>query len=635
MLQAMPTSAALRRVLIVGLVVHLAGACTEHAPIDLVVPRDALAEDFLDTPWPSDLLRTPDGGLDLLRFPNPYGSTSLEDVLRLVQPNRGFAASGTLYFHVESGVDEASLPSDPAASLAPDASMFLVEVESHVRVPIEWQHYADGTSFLPAGTVAVQPLLGAYPRGRFALVVTSAARAANGAQLGASADLARLLRCEPFEGLAAQPDCAPYAALVADLALTPDDVALVQLVTPADARSGLIAAGAAARAFAPVATVTGRRPDDERDGYLVYDGTVTLAQFQAGRPPFDVLDGESGGFVFGDDGAPIVQRVEDVPFVLTVPKRAQPRDGYCVVVYGHGTGGSLESGVGFESALAADAGCALFGVSEPLHETRQGFRAGQEEMLTFNFFNPIAGRDNWLQSAIEKVQQVTAVASLAVPPRVAGGIAPIRFDPEQVSYLGHSQGGITGALFIAVEDRVRGAFLSGAGAGFQASLVEKTEPVEIAAVLRTVLSMPEGDTVDRMHPVIALLQTVVDPADPLNVGDLWRHRHGAVPHLIVSSGLKDSYTPPRCHGALAAAFGLPVAEPVSVPVPVLALTGVAPGPVTLEGNLTTADGARLTGGVLQYPEDGHFAIYDNPDAEDAVRRFLTTLRSGVPSVRVR
>ncbi len=613
----------------------LALGCVERAPIDFMVPREPLGESFLDTPWPSDLLRTPEGGLDLLRFPNPYGATALEDVLRLMASTSGTAASSTLYFHVDGGVDPSTLPADPAASLEEQASMFLLEVSTLRRVPIEWQYYGDATSFLPAGTVAVQPLLGAFPRGPYALVVTSAAHAASGAPLGAAPDLAALLRCQGIEGLTAQPDCAPYAALAAALALPLDDVALVQLVTPLDARAPLVGGALTARAVAPSVVVSGKRDGEAADPYVVYDGVVTLAQFQAGTPPFDDLDGVSGGFVFDESGAAVVQRTEDVAFVLTVPKRDQPQNGYCVVVYGHGTGGDLESGIGDESSLAADAGCALFAVSEPLHRTRAGYRAGQEDMLTFNFFNPIAGRDNWLQSAMEKLQLVSAVSALTVPTEVSGGAAPLSFDPASVAYLGHSQGGIAGALFLAVEDRVTGAFLSGAGAGFQASLVEKTEPVEIATVLRTVLSMPDGDVVDRFHPVIALLQTLVNAADPLNVGDLWRHRSGRVPHLVVSSGLKDTFTPPRCHGALAAAFGLPLAEPVSAPVPVLELVGVSPGPVTLEGNLTTDDGTPLTGGVLQYPEDGHFAIYRNADAANAVRRFLTTLQSGVPSVRVR
>ena len=610
-------------------------ACTPKVPVDFMVPRDPLTEDFLDTPWPSDLLRSADGGLDLLRFPNPYASGALEDVLRLIQTNPGYAASGTLYFHVDGGVDESSLPADPAATLAADASMFLVEADTLARIPIEWQHFAEGSSFLPAGSVAVQPLLGAYPRGPFALVVTSAARAKSGAALGPAPELLALMRCEPIEGLATPPDCAPYAAIAAALGKAPDDLALVQRVTPADARSGLVAAAQVARQFTPEVTFQAKRDVGLTDSYAVYDGTLTLAQLQAGTAPYDALDGTSGGFVIGADGLPALQRVEEVPFVLTVPRRDMPSAGYCVVIYAHGTGGDLESGLGYEAEIITDAGCAMLAISEPLHATRAGYRAGQEEILTFNFFNPVAGRDNWRQSAIEKVQLVNAVADLAIAPELSGADAPITFNTARVSYLGHSQGGITGALFLAVEDRILGAFLSGAGAGFQASLVEKTEPQDISAVLRMVLLMPEDERVDRFHPVIALLQTWVDPADPINVGDLWRHRHGVVPHLVISSGLEDTFTPPRCHGALAASWGVPVAEPVAVSIPVLELLGIEPGPVTLEGNLESADGAPLTAGVLQYPEDGHFAIFNNPDAREAVRRFLTTVQDGVPSVRVR
>src|SRR5262249_20058756 len=151
----------------------------------------------------------------------------------------------------------------------------------------------------------------------------------------------------------------------------------------------------------------------------------------------------------------------------------------------------------------------------------------------------------------------------------------------------HSQGGIAGALFVAVETRINGAFLSGAGAGFSASLVEKVDPVKIADVLKTVLLMPDTETVDRLHPVLTLLQTFVDPADPINYGDLWRLRTGRVPDLVMTSGLKDTFTPPRCHGALAAAYGLPLVAPVSADVPVLDLLGLKTAPATLQDNLDT------------------------------------------------
>lgn len=612
----------------------------ERVPVvfQLPPPEPVPGQRFLDTPWPSDLM-TLAGGLDLSTFPNPDSSGALEDIIRLIQTNPGYSATGTLYFRVDGGIDETSLPASPAASLEDDAALFLVEAATLRRVPVEWKHYAEGTSYLPPGTVAVQPLLGAVPRGRFALVVTSEARAAGGLSLGPSEDLLALMTCAPQRTGTRTVDCAPYRDLVEGLGVAPDSVALVQMVTPFDAVGGMVRAAEVVRALpSPTYAVSGPREARQGDDTIVYDGVVSLAQLQKGSPPYDVLDFESGGFVFDGDGLPVVQRFEEVPFVLTVPRTPPPPGGYCVMINGHGTGGDLESGLGndarAEAWQVAQAGCAMLAVSEPLHRTRSGYRAGQEELLTFNFFNPLAGRDNWRQSAVEKVQLVSLAEALVVPASVSGG-AELRFDRSRISYFGHSQGGITGALFVAVEDRITGAFLSGAGAGFQASLVEKVDPVEIAGVLKTVLQMSDEEEVDLFHPTIALLQTWIDPADPLNYGRLWRERRGPVPHLVMTSGLLDTFTPKRCHGALAGSFGLPLATPIAEPVAVLELEGIAAAGDVLEGNLLSVDGAPLTAGVLQYPNDGHFAVYNNADAQTAMRSFFMTLHDGVPFVRVK
>lgn len=629
----------------------LAACGEERLPVRFELPREgAIGTPFLATPWPSDVMITPGGTIDLARVPNPYDSSSLEDVLRVFATNTAYPATGTLYFQVDGGIDEKTLPQTPGASLATGSAMFLVEVATLRRVPIVWRHYPEATSFLPAGTVAVQPLLGAVPRGRFALVVTSNARHASGPALGPSEELLAILTCDRV-ALAALPaearkvDCAPYAQLLDDLALPAQSTALVQMVTPLDATSGLVRAAQMVRSLpAPALTRLVRRDGSPSGEYRVIEGTASIAQLQAGEAPYDVLDRDDfvdGGFVLDDEGKPIVQRFEEVDFTLTIPNRTMPADGYCTIINGHGTGGDLNSGLGdgpgAEAFQAAQAGCALLTTSEPLHFGREGYVEGQEEILTFNFFNPVAGRDNWRQSAIEKVQLVSLAASgLVVPANVAGTVQDVRLDPARVSYFGHSQGGITGALFVAVEDRIQGAFLSGAGAGFQASLVEKVEPVAIKDAIKVVIGIPResDDDIDVFHPVIALLQSWVDPADPINYGSLWRDRQGKVPHLVATSGLLDTFTPASCHAGLAASFGMPLALPIVQELPVLALLGVPAGAAVLEGNLLTVDGAPLTAGLLQYPDDGHFAVFENPAAQRAMRTFFTTLQAGVPSVRV-
>jgi hypothetical protein len=277
----------------------------------------------------------------------------------------------------------------------------------------------------------------------------------------------------------------------------------------------------------------------------------------------------------------------------------------------------------------------MISTSEPLHSGRAGFSAGGEELATFNFLNPLAGRDNWRQSALEKAQLVTAVQNLEIPAAVTG-TKTHRFDKDRVGYFGHSQGGIVGALLLGVEHRIHGAFLSGAGAGFAPSIIEKTEPVELARVMKTLLSLPEDEVLDRFHPIPSLLQIWVEVSEPLNYGRAWRHRRGKrVPHLVATSGLTDPYTPRRTHWALAAAFEFPVVEPSAEAIEVLSLLRLATTGGPARANLMSADGAALTAGLLQYPDDGHFAVFTNPDAQEAYRLFFETLWDGPPIAQVR
>jgi hypothetical protein len=147
--------------------------------------------------------------------------------------------------------------------------------------------------------------------------------------------------------------------------------------------------------------------------------------------------------------------------------------------------------------------------------------------------------------------------------------------------------------------------------------------------------MPSDDVIDTFHPIPSLLQTFVDPADPLNYGPLWRHREGRhTPHLVVTSGQLDTFTPPRNHAGLAGSYSVPLASPIAAPLPVLSLLGIDDvGDTTVSGNLRTDDDAPLTAAVVQYPVDGHFAVFDNPVAQALVTEFFTSLHTDdVPTV---
>src|SRR5262249_13964030 len=72
-------------------------------------------------------------------------------------------------------------------------------------------------------------------------------------------------------------------------------------------------------------------------------GRVWVPIYQAGTPPAPTP--APGGGITETAGAPVVVRSEDVCFALSVPKGASaaPAAGWPLVVYRHGTGGSMRS----------------------------------------------------------------------------------------------------------------------------------------------------------------------------------------------------------------------------------------------------------------------------------------------------
>ena len=128
---------------------------------------------------------------------------------------------------------------------------------------------------------------------------------------------------------------------------------------------------------------------------------------------------------------------------------------------------------------------------------------------------------------------------------------------HRLGFFGHSQGALTGSLALAFDRDVDTAMLSGVGGGFAASLLYKTTPNQPVETLRTVLSLPEDENIDIFHPMISLLQTLVEPVEPLNFApDFFIREQGDVPlSIFMSSGLRDTDTPTFNHGPLALAAG--------------------------------------------------------------------------------
>jgi len=367
--------------------------------------------------------------------------------------------------------------------------------------------------------------------------------------------------------------------------------------------------------------------------------------YQAGELPFAVY-GDGGGFNFVS-GAPEVVDCFDLRFSLTVPKATScpmPDDGYPIALYAHGTGGSYLSHRGFAAALA-DQCIASMGVDQIFHGERPGAPDDpmQIGLIFFNFQNLVAARTNGQQSAIDEVQRARLFTETGavIPAEVSSTGEEIRFDGDKLLFVGHSQGGLNGPLYLAVDDSARGGVLSGSGSVIGIALLEKTEPPpSIPDLVKRVLLglLPdEQDEVDLFHPMIGLAQWAVDPMDAVNYARLSVQEPlpGLTPKSIYMTegigpdGVGDHYAPPRGTEAQAIAMGLPLQLPSQYPIEQLQWGGPEPvqvPPEGLSGNL--AEGAA-SGVLAQWAppegEDGHFVLFDVPEAEAQAAGFLREL----------
>jgi coproporphyrinogen III oxidase len=72
----------------------------------------------------------------------------------------------------------------------------------------------------------------------------------------------------------------------------------------------------------------------------------------------------------------------------------------------------------------------------------------------------------------------------------------MKFDTSKIYFKGHSQGGLTGPLFLVAEPEVKAAILSGAGGDLIYSLLNKTEPNNIPKIVQGLVH----DPADEFHP---------------------------------------------------------------------------------------------------------------------------------------
>lgn len=611
--------------------------------VSLFAPAaDPAATALGQIPWPSDAYLTADGALDFQGFPRPPRMIPVfEDIITAAgTETRGFGTTATMYAAFAGAIDQALLPQDATESLADDSAALVVDIDPDSptrgkRWPINWRYNAAGSNYLPPNTLMIRLVegLALTPSTTYALIITT--------KVG-----------EPAEGFAqllgdSAPGGAPWSTLYPLYQPLRDwladdggrggagvEVASASVFTTQDPVSELFTL----RDFihnqpAPgLVEIDGKGEFDQL--FEVFEGTYEAPIFQEGEIPYRFA---GGGIRFEADGTPKIQGTEPLRFALTTPLGPPPPGGWPIVLYAHGTGGDYRSFIRSNvSNVLARNDTAVISIDQIHHGPRnhgacQSGDSGCEQLLFFNFLNPVAGRDNVRQSALDYVTLLRFVQGLQIPGEETLHGEPITFDRDNVMFMGHSQGGLNGPLFMAVEPTVRGGMLSGAGASIAISVEQKTDPASIAAPVSGLLGLPDEDPLDRWHPVLMLIQTFIEPGDGLNYARFWfaEPPPGYAPKSVfMTVGLEDTYTPPETTFALAVAGRVPVITPEITPIEGLGFVGASQTELPpYAGNVADR---QATAGLAQYQGEGHFLIFEVPSARQRYGRFLNSLATEDP-----
>lgn len=613
-------------------------ACSEPvvaAPTELAM--DFESEGFYDAPFPSEARRT-EAGIDVTSFPN---GTRVELVQRLIEiagTSDGFGTTSTIFFRSRGALDPA-IELDYEESLD-DAAVALVNVERGSssfgqRHPIEVRYAEDGGPFGAPHLLSLLPLQGRplEAGALYAAFVTSEARDAAGAGLGAPASLRELIAGRAPPGMS-DGAFAEYAIAIDALrssGVDPSTLAALTVFRTWDPTEGLRDAYTRAIALPPPAPRDLALVETFAD-FCVYEGRIDAPDYQRGEPPY------SDGGAWDLD---MPARMVEARIVITVPRIA--RSPLPAAIFSRTGGGgdrplvdrgvrdaggaTLEPGTGPARELAL-AGWAGISVDGP-HGGLRNPEMRDEQFLIFNVANPIAMRDNIRQSALE----------LALEARILNGLSiedcdgmPITIAPRAI--MGHSMGATISPLAFAIEPAFEAMILSGAGGSWIENVVYKESPVEVRPLAEIILGVAGRYTLHEHDPALMLLQWAGEPADP----PAYAAHAGSDRHVLMLQGIVDTYILPPIANATSLSFGLDLAgEPLDSAEPRLASFAPLEPRLAFSGRSRVALPVRgATRIVVQHPEDGvedgHEVVFQTDAPKAQYRCFLRTLAAGAPMV---
>ncbi len=678
------------------------------APFSAIVhiARAATGTDFFSLPYPNDILLK-NGHVDLSQHPHPgLGLIGFDSVAataaEVSQEMTGFGLTTGMYVRFTRAIDPASLKTGSGGNVR------LINLNTGADLPVNAHFQPARNKYICANWLYLHTPWAQVlePNTAYAFVVTDGValgKDATGKVLPGpaipvqSADMKLLLSATPPADLQLTAAWSAYSKLrtwVAKNGLNPDKVVAGSVFTTWEPRQRThdLAAlaqnngdhvpavdGAVFACNAPglhddktgCATPDYKLTDlgkagmpDPRDcpanldkHYTEYHLRLKMPYYQEGTRPYLK---EGGAIKLDDKGKPVIVGSESVCVSINVPSGAMPANGWPLLVFGHGTGGSFRSVNDQVSNWVANmdngAQWATIGIDAPMHADRRGIDPATGKTYTtdpgplfYNFANPQAARGNFYQGAMDNISLYRFAGSF----KGGNGLPGLKFDAAHFAYMGHSQGGTTGPIFAPYQKGLSGAVFSGCGGSLVFGLLGKKKPYDASIGLQIAL---QDAQMDEFHPVLNLLQFYFEAADPLLYAAMMTQApvaDGAGPvKLLHTFGQGDSYTPPLTSAIFAAAtgntLGLPAGNlptwfdkvdklsvtatpmktaPLSPPIAQNVQAGAQK--VTAVSIQALNDASKS---LYQSAYDGHFVAFNDIDTVARVKHFLATLAIGKPEV---
>lgn len=639
-----------------GLADHAASdRCREDCVQLRFAVDNRVGNDFYSMPFPMDI-RAPNGYPDYTGYPDGK-VVQIQRLVELASHRKGASVISAVFFGASGEMQGRNSKEVFAPSAA--SKVIIVDVtpnspDAGTMVPAVADTFSGLWQDLQTTVLAVAPAPGSMlkPRHTYAYLVKRTLGDARGRRLGVHPQFSEVLAGRTPVGrfgLPAVRSFAPAWPVLEKIGVKKEELAGMSVITTGDAvaETATLTDKAVQKYSATLKTLDIAPGDGANlDRFCEFHATVEMPQFQTGTPPFD-----REGYVRPDANGELTStRTEMVPISISLPRKPMPQGGFPTMFYLHGSGGTFTQAVdrGARNAQGEPAagkgpafvmarhGFATIGVALPLNVDR--FPAGGKRGY-LNFKNLAAYPGTFLQGIIEqrlfiKMLGSTAFSSALVQKcrglSVSGTSA---FDTSRVHMLGQSHGSAYAYFLGAVEPKVKGVVLTGAG-GYWSLLMDYMNMERLLGVaLFRSLSMH-----NHLHPTARLLQDAWEPAEAIVYAP--RIAHDPLPghpvrSVFLPAGQRDPDFPEPIFDAMAAALGVRQAGTQVWPGMQTTLgrggfLGIESFPVRL--NVERPDGVRYTGVVMQYPDDRKTNMHHIFSEWDSVKHqygcFLATLHGG-------